>query len=215
MDWRSIVSSNFTLARLIEVSINVIFIAIVFEFLAWWLGRRIEAWVTPLIPNDAGRERSWAVKRRTTLRQTPKLIARTTCYVSALLLVLNAFNVPILPLSIALGAVALLFGAALMPLLRDAAQGYALLADDLAAPGDVVEVAGKRGVVEKLSLRGLWLRDDEKRLHFFANRGVHDVSVISRRQEAPTAPAFDPLTTPPKTPQPGASGGAPRRDVKG
>ena len=215
MDWRTIVSSNFTLARLVEVSINVIFIALVFEFLAWWLGRRIEAWVTPLIPNDAGRERAWAVKRRTTLRQTPKLIARTVCYVSALLLVLNVFNVPILPLSLALGAVALLFGAALLPLLRDAAQGYSLLADDLVAPGDVVEVEGRRGVVEKFTLRGLWLRDEEKRVHFFANRGVHDVMVISRRQEAPAAAAFDPMAPAPRTPPAGGTANAPRPGVKG
>jgi small-conductance mechanosensitive channel len=215
MDIRSItnsaIASNFTLARLVETSLQVIFIAIVFEFLAWWLGRRIESWVTPLLPHDSGREQGWRTRRRLTLRQTPKLIARTTCYTAALLLVLNVFNVPILPLAIALGAVALLFGAALMPLMRDAAQGYALLADDVLAPGDVVEVEGKRGVVEKFTLRGLWLRDEEKRIHFFANRGVADVTMVARRQEAAPAPAFDPLSPSANGPQ--ASGAAKKPPV--
>jgi hypothetical protein len=104
MDWRAVFGLNFQLADLIQASLKVIFIAIVFEFLSWWLARRIESWVTPLIPNDAGRDRTWAMRRRTTLKQTPKVIARTTCYTSAMLLVLNVFNVPILPLAIALGA---------------------------------------------------------------------------------------------------------------
>jgi hypothetical protein len=62
------------------------------------------------------------------------------------------------------------------------------------APGDVVEIEGKRGAVEKFSLRGVWLKDAEGRTHFFANRGVHNVSLISRRAETATPPpAFDPL----------------------
>ena len=195
---RAALASNFTIANLIDKGVNVIFIALVFEILAWWLGRRIEKWVAPIIPNAAGREVSWRSRRTLVLRQTPRLVMRTAIYTSAMLLVLNVFNVPILPLSLALGAVALLFGAALMPQMRDVAQGYSLLADDVLAPGDVVEVEGRRGQVEKLTLRGLWLRDEAGRLHFYANRGLQNISQLARMQEstATPAPAFDPLAAP-------------------
>lgn len=188
-------ANNLNIATLIDRGINVIFIALFFEAVAWWLGRLIEKWVAPTLPNAAGREMLWRTRRSQTLRRAPRMVMRTATYTSAMLLVLNVFNVPILPLSIALGAVALLFGAALMPLMRDAAQGYALLSDDLLAPGDVVEVDGRRGLVEKFTLRGLWLRDEAGRSHFYANRGLQNISLLARKQEAAAtpAPAFDPL----------------------
>ena len=210
MDLRTVLSNNLNLQSLVQIAVKVIFIALVFEFIAWWAGRQIEKKTAPMIPIDGAREASWRVRRRTTLRQTPKIISRSCCYVVALLLVLNQFNVEILPLSIGLGAVALMFGAALLPLMRDAAQGYALLGEDVLAPGDIVEVAGVRGQVEKFTLRALWLRDAEKHVHCFSNRSVRDVTILQRREESarsvamadsaavpaqktPRAAGFDPL----------------------
>src|SRR4028119_1433800 len=118
----------------------VICIAIVFEFIAWWLGRRIEKWTAPFITQDATREANWRIRRRTILRQTPKVISRTICYTIAVILVFDRFGVPVLPLSLAVGAVVALFGAAAMPLLRDTTQGYFLLAEDAIAVGDVVDI---------------------------------------------------------------------------
>ena len=198
MDFRTVLAANLSLANLVYIGLQVVFIAILFEFSAWWLGRRIEALTAPMIPNDGGREPSWRTRRRTTLRQTPKVIARSLCYTIAVLLIFNVFNVPVLPLSIGIGAIVLLFGAALLPLLRDMTQGYALLADDLVAPGDVIEINGHRGSVEKWSLRSLWIKDEAGRTHCFSNRNVQDITVLQRRAEAPqkAAVAFDPLAKP-------------------
>ncbi len=205
MDLRTVLSNNLNLQSLVQIAVKVIFIALVFEFIAWWAGRQIEKKTAPLIPVDATREANWRLRRRNTLRQTPKIISRSCCYVVALLLVLNQFNVEILPLSIGLGAVALMFGAALLPLMRDATQGYALLGEDVIAPGDVIEVEGVRGQVEKFTLRALWLRDTENRVHCFSNRSVRDVTILKRHEETPrdsSAPttaraprkaSFDPL----------------------
>ena len=193
MDLISVLKSNFQLSNLVYTALQVIFIAIVFEFIAWWLGRRIEAATAPMMPLDAQRESNWRMRRRTTLRQTPKIVSRTSCYVIAGLLVLNIFGVPILPLSIGLGAVALLFGTALLPLMRDATQGYALLGEDVLAPGDVVEINGKRGTIEKWTLRALWLRDSENRVHCFSNRGVLDVTILQRREDTTRRDDTDPF----------------------
>jgi small conductance mechanosensitive channel len=199
MNWREILAANFRLENLLFLGLQVIFIAVIFEFIAWWLGRRIENWTSPLIPGDAGRDPSWRTRRRTLLRQTPKLISRSLCYVVGVLLVFHVFNIPVLPLSIGLGAIALLFGAGAVPLLRDALQGYAIFAEDTLAPGDVVEINGHRGQVEKVSLRSVWLKDENGRTHSLSNRNVLDVVIVQRRaEEAPArAKPFDPLDEPP------------------
>lgn len=166
--------------------IAVLFIAIVFEFIAWWAGRRIEKLTSPLINVDRDRESSWRIKRRTLLRQTPKLISRTLCYTVALILVFDRFGVPVLPLSLAIGAVALLFGAALIPQMRDMAQGYSLLSEDALALGDAVDINGHQGIVEKFTLRGVWLRDTQGRMHCIANREISSLVVHARRTEKNT-----------------------------
>jgi small-conductance mechanosensitive channel len=202
MDIKTILANNFNIANLIDKGINVLFIAVVFELLVWWIGRRIEKGVAPLLSLAQNRDAAWRARRTLALKGTPKAAVRAACYTSAMILVLNVFNVPILPLSMALGAVALLIGAALIPQARDIAQGYSLLADDVLAPGDIIELDGKRGLVEKFTLRGLWMRDEAGRSHFYANRNVQSVSLLGRRQEAapkPT-PAFDPLAPSPAKP---------------
>jgi small conductance mechanosensitive channel len=200
-------AANFTLANLILKGTYVLCIAIVFEFIAWWAGRRIEKMTTPLITTDAEREHNWRIRRRTTLRQSPKIISRTLCYTIAIILVFDVFGVPVLPLSLAIGAVIALFGAALLPLLRDIMQGYALLADDVLAVGDVVEIGNHQGTVEKFTLRGVWLRDSAGRAHLLSNRHVSNVIVHQRRvdnsrNKVPMEFDGSPAVTAPKAPPP-------------
>lgn len=184
---------------LLLVGVRLLFIAAVFEFAAWWLGRRVEKLATPFINLDQGRDPKWRATRRATLRGVPKIVSRTTLYVVALILVFEVFGVPVLPLSLAVGAVAALFGAALLPTLRDYAQGYSLLSEDSVAPGDVVEINGHRGRVEKWTLRGTWLRDEAGHLHVLSNRNVQAVVQLERAQQETLnrAVAFDPLAAVP------------------
>ena len=174
-------AQNFTLQNLVIIAAQVICVAIAFEVLAWWAGRVIEKQVAPFITADAERDAAWRVKRRTILRHTPKILSRTTLYAIAFILIFNIFRVPVLPLSIGIGATLLLFGAALLPTLRDLAQGYTLLAEDALAPGDAVEINGHQGVIEKFSLRSTLLRDKENRAHLLNNRDIKDVIVYRRK----------------------------------
>lgn len=178
-------AQNFTLQSLTIIAAKILCLAIAFEVLAWWSARVIEKQVAPLITADAERDAAWRVKRRTLLRHTPKILTRTMLYAIAFILIFYIFNVPVLPLSIGIGATLLLFGAALLPTLRDLAQGYTLLAEDALAPGDAVEIGEHQGVVEKFSLRGVLLRDKEGRAHLLSNRDIKDVIVYRRKvQEA-------------------------------
>ena len=187
--------------NLIAIGFRVLCIAIVFEFLAWFFGRRAEKLASPFIALDAQRDAKWRAMRRAALRSTPKIVLRTLLYTVALILVLDAFGLQILPLSLAVGSVALLFGAGLLPLLRDYAQGYILLSEDTLAPGDIVEIGAHSGTVERWTLRATWLRDSAGRLHILSNRDVRDVIVERRAASSDGAPmpnstsgiAFDPL----------------------
>ena len=187
------------------IAIRLIFIAVVFEFLAWWAGRKFEMMTTPFLGLDQNREASWRTRRRTTLKTAPKLVARLLLYTVAIILVFSALKVPVLELSLSVAAVAGLLGVALIPIMRDYAQGYVLLSEDSLAPGDFVEIDGHQGQVEKWTLRATWLRDNSGRLHVLSNRDIKNVVIFQKATTKPEAgekskaaksangAAFDPL----------------------
>ena len=203
-----------TLARLLAswpnyliIAIRVIFIAVVFEAAAWFLGRKLEALAAPFASLDQNRDNKWRAWRGKTLRSAPKTILRVLLYSVALVLIFDAFGVQILPLSLSIGAIALLVGAALIPNLRDYANGFFLLAEDSLAPGDVVEINGHVGTVERWTLRATTLRDGQGRQHVLSNREIASLVILKKStgqnsnadpnapKAAPTSKtmAFDPL----------------------
>lgn len=205
MDLQRVLQSNFNFQTLAYTAARVVFIAVLFEIIAWWAGRRVEKATNPLITADASREANWRMRRRATLRQTPKLITRTLCYAAAMIAVLSIFEtnlpllaVPVMPVALIVAALLLIVGFAFLPILRDLMQGYAILAEDTLAVGDVASIDGHQGVVEKFTLRGVWLRDASGFLHCLSNRDISNVIVQQRRQEErsandlPGSPALPP-----------------------
>lgn len=165
---------------LLFIGVRVLLIAVAFEFIAWYAGRRLAALTDSFSKLDQHREPKWRQARRDTLKRVPKFVARFLIYTVAGILVLSVFGVPLLPLALAFGAVAFMVGAGLMPILRDYAQGYFLLAEDSIAPGDAVTINGHVGTIEKISLRAIWLRDEADCLHVLSNRDVHDITVLKK-----------------------------------
>ena len=194
-----VLKNSLSLQSLIGVAVQVIFIALLFEVLAWWLMRHLDRLIAPLITIDAGREHHWRVRRRLLLRQTPKQIVRTTCYLGAMIAVLSIFertapmfSIPVLPVAIIVGALILVFGVGAMSMIQDAVQGYSLLAEDAIAIGDLLEIDSQRGTVrgtvERFSPRAVWMRDTEGRTHNIANREIRHVVMHRRREDAPADP---------------------------
>ena len=70
------------------------------------------------------------------------------------------------------------FGA--QSLVKDYFIGFFLLAEDQLRQGDVVEIAGKGGLVEEISLRYVRLRDYDGNVHFVPNSAIGTVTNRSR-----------------------------------
>ncbi len=168
------------LGTLLFIGARVLLIAVAFEFIAWYAGRRLAALTDSFSKVDQHREAQWRQTRRNTLRRVPRFVARFLIYTIAGVLVLGVFGVPLMPLALAFGGVALMVGAGLMPILRDYAQGYFLLAEDSIAPGDAVTINDHVGTVEKFSLRAIWLRDEADCQHVLSNRDVRDVTILRK-----------------------------------
>ena len=85
------------------------------------------------------------------------------------MLVLGELGVSVAPLLATAGVAGLAIGFGAQSLIKDYFNGFFLLIEDQLREGDVVEIAGKTGEVEEMTLRYVRLRDGDGYVHFVPN----------------------------------------------
>ena len=110
-------------------------------------------------------------------------IARVFRYVSAVviglvagMLVLAELGLSIAPILGAAGVVGIAVGFGAQSLVKDFFSGLFILLENQVRLGDVVEVGGKSGLVEEVTLRYVRLRDYDGNVHFVPNGSIAVVS---------------------------------------
>ena len=94
----------------------------------------------------------------------------------AVLHILNVFGIDIKPILATAGVLGLAVGFGAQKFIEDIISGFLLLMDGQLRVGDVVKIKGIMGVVEKLNLRLVVIRDLEGAIHYFRNHTVDDVT---------------------------------------
>ena len=121
-----------------------------------------------------------AKKRAATVSKILRKLATTVIVALATLSVFNTLGIPVMPFLATAGVagIAIAFGA--QSLVKDIFRGFFLLAGNQIRQGDVVEIAGKSGLVEDITLRYVQLRDYEGNVHFVPNGDISEVTSSSR-----------------------------------
>jgi len=94
--------------------------------------------------------------------------------------VLDALGISIAPLLATAGVAGLAVGFGAQSLIKDYFTGIFILVEDQIRQGDVVEIGGKAGVVEELTLRYVRLRDGDGFVHFVPNGEIKLVTNRTR-----------------------------------
>ena len=118
------------------------------------------------------------MRRIDTVGNAFRYTASTIVVLVAGMLILKEVGISIAPLLATAGVagIAIAFGA--QSLIKDYFTGFFLLVEDQIRQGDVVEVAGKSGEVEEVTLRYVRLRDGDGYVHFVPNG---EIKVVSNR----------------------------------
>ena len=114
-------------------------------------------------------------KRGRTLSQLLRSVGRIFVVIVALLLTINLF-INIGPLLAGAGILGLAISFGAQSLVKDVISGFFILFENQFALGDVIEAGGKSGVVEKMTLRVVVLRDLDGSLHIVPNGEIKTVS---------------------------------------
>src|SRR3954468_3119121 len=118
-------------------------------------------------------------KRGRTISQLLRSVGRVVIVTLAILLTFNVF-INIAPILAGAGILGLAISFGAQSLVRDIISGFFILLENQFAVGDVIEAAGKNGVVEKMTLRVVVLRDLEGTMHVIPNGQINVVSNKTR-----------------------------------
>ena len=118
-------------------------------------------------------------KRGHTISQLLRSVGRVVIVTLAILLTFNVF-INIAPILAGAGILGLAISFGAQSLVRDVISGFFFLVENQFAVGDVIEALGKGGVVEKMTLRVVVLRDLDGSLHIIPNGEIKVVSNKTR-----------------------------------
>lgn len=119
-------------------------------------------------------------KRLETLHAVSRITAKIALTILAGVLVLDQLGVAVGPLLTAAGIVGVAVGFGAQQLVQDVITGFFLLLDDQIRVGDVVEIAGKSGLVEHINLRLTILRDLSGNVHYIRNGQISTVTNMTK-----------------------------------
>ena len=115
-------------------------------------------------------------KRADTVAGIVRTIGGIVILVGATMMILNEIGLNIGPLVATAGIGGLAIGFGAQTLVKDVITGFFLLMEDEIRIGDVVHIADKQGVVERISLRTIRVRDTDGTVHVVPNSTVTTVS---------------------------------------
>jgi small conductance mechanosensitive channel len=120
------------------------------------------------------------IRRIETLARVFRYISTVVILLVAGMLALSEVGISIAPILGAAGVVGVAVGFGAQNLIKDYFNGFFLLLENQIRQGDVIEVCGKTGVVEDITLRYVCLRDNEGSVHYVPNGQINIVTNKSR-----------------------------------
>ena len=161
-----------------KAAIDIIIILV----LAWLLLRLSRKAIRVL--NEYMRDRAAGdreeIKRIGTLGTVFRYVASVVIFVVAGMLILSELGISIAPILATAGVLGIAIGFGAQSLIKDYFNGFFLLLENQIREGDVVEISGKGGLVEEVTLRYVKMRDYDGNVHFIPNGTISTVTNMSR-----------------------------------
>lgn len=136
--------------------------------------RRVGHWIhTALVEKVVDHD---AERRAVTLVRAAQYVLGAAVALIVVMLLLTEFGISIAPLLGAAGIAGVAIGLAAQSVARDFLRGFSLLLGNQLRVGDVVEIAGKSGAVEELTLGYVRLREFDGTVHFVRTGQIETVT---------------------------------------
>lgn len=156
-----------SLQTLIVDSVGAIITTVLTLFIASLLIR-----VTNYLVKRAISRESEYQKRITTIMKLVKSIVKYAIYLIAILVVLSAWGVDVLPALAGLGILGLVIGMGAQSLVKDIIAGFFIIIEHQYDVGDIVEINGFKGEVIDIGLKSTKIRNWKKDVNIVSNGSI-------------------------------------------
>ncbi len=119
-------------------------------------------------------------KRTDTVSNLIRNAVNIIIFAVAFMMILQELGINIGPIIAAAGVVGVAVGFGAQKLVEDIISGFFIFLEDQIRVGDVVEIGGKSGLVEKVTLRMVILRDLAGNVHFVRNGEIDTVTNMTK-----------------------------------
>lgn len=119
-------------------------------------------------------------KRADTLSSLISHIIGVAVLAMAVIMILGEFGIQVGPILAAAGILGLAVGFGAQQLVQDIISGFFILLEDQIRVGDVIQIAGTGGVVEKVNLKMTVLRDLSGNVHYVRNGHIDIVTNMTK-----------------------------------
>lgn len=127
-----------------------------------------------------GRDDVEIEKRADTLSGVVRYVSVIAIFLIAGMMLLRLFGIDIAPLLATAGIVGLAVGFGAQQLVQDVISGFFILLEDQIRVGDVVNIAGQGGVVQRVTLRMVVLRAADGNVHYVRNGQITVVTNMTK-----------------------------------
>lgn len=125
-----------------------------------------------------------AEKRIHTLMGILRSIVKVLIWIILVINVLKKINIDIAPILASAGILGLAIGFGAQELVRDIISGFFILLEDQIRTGDIAIINQTAGLVEKIELRTITLRDTEGVVHIIQNGKINSLSNMTKEWSA-------------------------------
>lgn len=183
--WHDLLSR--TLRWLVYELPVVIFIILIFIFAKRLLGfsfKKINLVARNRVGASEDIDSEEALKRVDTITGILHGVIDIVLWSIFVLILLSKFNINIAPILASAGILGLAVGFGAQELVRDFISGFFILLEDQLRTGDMAIINGTTGVVEKIELRTVTLRDASGVVHIFQNGKINSLSNMTKEWSA-------------------------------
>ncbi len=120
------------------------------------------------------------LKRVDTMQSIATFTVKIVVFAVGIFVVLGELGIDLGPILAAAGVVGVAVGFGAQSLVSDVISGFFILMEDQVRVGDVVQVGDKSGVVERITLRLIILRDLSGNVHFLRNGQVDVITNMTK-----------------------------------
>jgi small conductance mechanosensitive channel len=174
---------NWLVSNLPEIIVVFIILFIAIWLLKFFI-KRISKIIISRAHKNVKTDATETEKRINTLMGIVLGIGKIIAWAIAIIILLGKFGIDIRPILAGAGIIGLAVGFGAQELVRDFISGFFMLLENQVRTGDVAIINGTGGLVEKIEMRTITLRDISGVVHIFQNGKINSLSNMTKEWSA-------------------------------